>query len=186
MVGSLFFLLDSHLYPPMSQTMHWLLLPTNVGFLVDFLLPTVIGCMPMILQNTSFGRLASAAVGPESGSQKSEVWSYLFPLRGISSSVLISLRIKKYSTDIIMMILLLPQLSLLMPRHHVKSREVESFILPVQLCYKQADASSFLYGAYAIEVDIFRISGPLLAAGDVLGMLLHSLLAPLVLSSPCS
>lgn len=29
-------------------------------------------------------------------------------------------------------------------------REVESFILSVQLCYKQADAFSFLYGAYVI------------------------------------
>ncbi|KAG2706342.1 hypothetical protein I3760_05G099800 [Carya illinoinensis] len=60
----------------------------------------VIGCLPMILQNTSIGSLAGAAVASSSGSQKSQVWSYLFPALGILSSFVISLRIKKYSTDI--------------------------------------------------------------------------------------
>lgn len=54
----------------------------------------------MILQNTSIGSLAGAAVASASGSQKSQVWSYLFPVIGIASSFLISLRIRKYSADI--------------------------------------------------------------------------------------
>ncbi|XP_042062185.1 uncharacterized protein LOC121806267 [Salvia splendens] len=95
------FVLLARFSPVPSYVINYALAATNVGFLVDFLLPTVIGCMPMILQNTSIGSLASAAVGSASGSQKSQVWSYLFPLLGISSSVLISLRIKKYSTDIL-------------------------------------------------------------------------------------
>ncbi|KAG6382766.1 hypothetical protein SASPL_157519 [Salvia splendens] len=95
------FVLLARFSPVPSYVINYALAATNVGFLIDFLLPTVIGCMPMILQNTSIGSLASAAVGSASGSQKSQVWSYLFPLLGISSSVLISLRIKKYSTDIL-------------------------------------------------------------------------------------
>lgn len=75
---------------------------TEVGFLIDFLLPTVIGCLPMILQNTSIGSLAGAAVASSSGPQKSRVSSYLFPLLGITSSVIISLRIKKYSSEFVM------------------------------------------------------------------------------------
>lgn len=54
----------------------------------------------MILQNASIGSLAGAAVASASGSQKSRIWSYLFPLVGVVSSILISLRIKKYSTEI--------------------------------------------------------------------------------------
>ena len=54
----------------------------------------------MIMQNTSIGSLAGAAVASASGSQKSQVWSYLFPALGIISSIFISLRIRKYSTDI--------------------------------------------------------------------------------------
>lgn len=95
------FVLLARFSPVPSYVINYALAATNVGFLVDFLLPTVIGCMPMILQNTSIGSLASAAVGSASGSQKSQVWSYVFPLLGISSSILISLRIKKYSSDII-------------------------------------------------------------------------------------
>lgn len=94
------FVLLARFSPVPSYVINYALAATNVGFLVDFLLPTVIGCLPMILQNTSIGSLASAAVGSASGSQKSQVWSYVFPLLGISSSILISLRIKKYSTDI--------------------------------------------------------------------------------------
>lgn len=95
------FVLLARFSPVPSYVINYALAATNVGFLVDFLLPTVIGCMPMILQNTSIGSLASAAVGSASGSQKSQVWSYVFPLLGISSSILISLRIKKYSSEII-------------------------------------------------------------------------------------
>jgi uncharacterized membrane protein YdjX (TVP38/TMEM64 family) len=88
--------------PMPSYVINYALAATKVGFMIDFLLPTVIGCLPMILQNTSIGSLAGAAVASASGSKKSQVWSYLFPLLGIVSSILISLRIKKYSTDITM------------------------------------------------------------------------------------
>lgn len=86
--------------PMPSYVINYALAATNVGFVVDFLLPTIIGCLPMILQNTSIGSLAGAAVASASSSWKSQVWSYLFPLLGIVSSILISFRIKKYSTDI--------------------------------------------------------------------------------------
>ncbi|KAI3467844.1 hypothetical protein Pfo_024507 [Paulownia fortunei] len=94
------FVLLARFSPVPSYIINYALAATKVGFLVDFLLPTVIGCLPMILQNTSIGSLASAAVASASGSQISQVWSYVFPLLGISSSILISLRIKKYSNDI--------------------------------------------------------------------------------------
>ncbi|KAL6499094.1 hypothetical protein OROGR_028115 [Orobanche gracilis] len=51
-------------------------------------------------ENISIGSLASAAVSSASGSQRSQVLSYVFPLLGILSSILITLRIKKYSSDI--------------------------------------------------------------------------------------
>ncbi|KAL7135265.1 hypothetical protein ABFS83_11G082100 [Erythranthe nasuta] len=88
--------------PVPSYVINYGLAATNVRFLVDFLLPTVIGCIPMILQNTSIGSLASAAVSSASDSEsnKSRISSYVFPLIGISSSILISLRIKKYSSAI--------------------------------------------------------------------------------------
>ncbi|KAK3021097.1 hypothetical protein RJ639_045481 [Escallonia herrerae] len=86
--------------PIPSYVINYGLAATKVRFLVDFLLPTVIGCLPMILQNTSLGSLAGAAVASTSGSRMSKVWSYIFPLLGISSSILISLRIKKYSAGI--------------------------------------------------------------------------------------
>ncbi|KAG8365764.1 hypothetical protein BUALT_Bualt17G0005800 [Buddleja alternifolia] len=94
------FVLLARFSPVPSYVINYALAATKVGFLVDFLLPTVIGCVPMILQNTSIGSLASAAVASASGSKRSQLWSYLFPLLGISSSILISLRIKKYSNDI--------------------------------------------------------------------------------------
>ncbi|XP_048427393.1 uncharacterized protein LOC103944735 isoform X1 [Pyrus x bretschneideri] len=93
------FVLLARFSPMPSYIINYALAATKVRFVVDFLLPTVIGCMPMILQNTSIGSLAGAAVSSASGSQKSQIWSYLFPLLGIVSSILISLRIKKYSTE---------------------------------------------------------------------------------------
>ncbi|KDP23232.1 hypothetical protein JCGZ_23065 [Jatropha curcas] len=96
------FVLLARFSPMPSYVINYALAATKVGFIVDFLLPTVIGCLPMILQNTSIGSLAGAAVASTSASQKSMVWSYLFPMLGIVSSILISLRIKKYSTDISM------------------------------------------------------------------------------------
>lgn len=94
------FVLLARFSPVPSYVINYALAATNVGFMVDFLLPTVIGCLPMILQNTSIGSLAGAAVASASGSRTSSLWSYLFPLLGILSSILISWRIKKYSTQI--------------------------------------------------------------------------------------
>lgn len=94
------FVLLARFSPVPSYVINYALAATKVRFLVDFLLPTVLGCLPMILQNTSIGSLASAAVASASGSERSHIWSYVFPLLGISSSILISLRIKKYSSDI--------------------------------------------------------------------------------------
>lgn len=92
------FVLLARFSPMPSYVINYALAATKVGFVLDFLLPTVIGCLPMILQNTSIGSLAGAAVS----SSQSKVWSYLFPALGIASSILISMRIKKYSTDITM------------------------------------------------------------------------------------
>lgn len=94
------FVLLARFSPIPSYIINYALSATEIGFVVDFLLPTVVGCLPMILQNTSIGSLASAAVASASGTQKPKVWSYIFPLLGISSSILISLRIKRYSTNI--------------------------------------------------------------------------------------
>ncbi|CAN1856534.1 hypothetical protein LINPERHAP1_LOCUS42107 [Linum perenne] len=91
----------THRFSPVpSYMINYALAATGVGFFLDFLLPTVVGCLPMILQNTSIGSLAGAAVSSASGgAQKSKVWSYLFPLLGISSSIVITLRIRKYTAD---------------------------------------------------------------------------------------
>lgn len=94
------FVLLARFSPVPSYIINYALAATKVRFFLDFLLPTIIGCLPMILQNTSLGSLAGAAVASASGSQKSQIWSYVFPLIGILSSVLISLRIRKYSKDI--------------------------------------------------------------------------------------
>lgn len=94
------FVLLARFSPMPSYVINYALAATKIEFVVDFLFPTVIGCLPMILQNTSIGSLAGAAVASASGSQKFQVWSYIFPLLGIVSSILISLKIKKYSTDL--------------------------------------------------------------------------------------
>ena len=94
------FVLLARFSPIPSYVINYALAATKVGFFLDFLLPTVIGCIPMILQNTSIGSLAGAAVASASGSQKSQIWSYIFPVLGIGSSILISLRIKKYSSGL--------------------------------------------------------------------------------------
>ncbi|XP_050225713.1 uncharacterized protein LOC126675157 [Mercurialis annua] len=96
------FVLLARFSPMPSYVINYALAATKVGFIVDFLLPTVIGCLPMILQNTSIGSLAGAAVASTSATKKSKVWSYLFPLLGVVSSILISMRIKKYSSNITM------------------------------------------------------------------------------------
>ncbi|TYK10681.1 transmembrane protein 41B [Cucumis melo var. makuwa] len=94
------FVLLARFSPIPSYVINYALAATKVGFFLDFLLPTVIGCMPMILQNTSIGSLAGAAVASASGSHKSQIWSYIFPVLGIGSSILISWRIKKYSSGL--------------------------------------------------------------------------------------
>lgn len=94
------FVLLARFSPIPSYIINYGLAATRVGFFVDFLLPTVIGCMPMILQNTSIGSLAGAAVSSSTSLEKSRVWSYIFPLLGILSSILISFRVKRYSTGI--------------------------------------------------------------------------------------
>ncbi|XP_020591377.1 uncharacterized protein LOC110032181 isoform X2 [Phalaenopsis equestris] len=95
------FVLLARFSPVPSYVINYALAATKVRFFVDFLLPTVIGCLPMILQNTSIGSLASAAVASTTGSKKNQLFSYIFPLIGIGSSVLISFRIKKYSSGIL-------------------------------------------------------------------------------------
>uniref|UniRef100_A0A803R620 Uncharacterized protein n=1 Tax=Cannabis sativa TaxID=3483 RepID=A0A803R620_CANSA len=52
----------------------------------------------MILQNTSIASLTGAAVA--SANKASSIWSYVLPLLGILSSLLISLRIKSYTTHL--------------------------------------------------------------------------------------
>lgn len=94
------FVLLARFSPVPSYVINYALAATNVGFFVDFLLPTVIGCLPMILQNTSIGSLAGAAVASASGANGVVIWSYVLPLLGIVSSILISLRIKMYSADL--------------------------------------------------------------------------------------
>lgn len=95
------FVLLARFSPVPSYIINYALAATDVHFLFDFLLPTVIGCLPMILQNTSIGSLAGAAVSSTTGSKKSSLFSYLYPLIGIGSSVLISLKIKQYSSGIV-------------------------------------------------------------------------------------
>ncbi|PHT54032.1 hypothetical protein CQW23_08494 [Capsicum baccatum] len=94
------FVLLARFSPIPSYVINYALAATKVRFFLDFLLPTAIGCLPMILQNTSIGSLAGAAVSSGSGSKISNLRSYIFPLLGILASILISLRVKKYSKDI--------------------------------------------------------------------------------------
>ncbi|KAL9267641.1 hypothetical protein AKJ16_DCAP10191 [Drosera capensis] len=95
------FVLLARFSPIPSYVINYALAATEVSYFVDFLLPTVIGCLPMILQNTSLGSLANAAVTSASGSKKSLVRSYVLPLLGVTSSILISLKIRKYSKNIV-------------------------------------------------------------------------------------
>lgn len=54
----------------------------------------------MILQNASVGSLAGMAVASVAGKPKTQAWGYVFPLLGLLSSVLITMRVKKYSAGI--------------------------------------------------------------------------------------
>lgn len=92
------FVLLARFSPLPSYIINYALSATDVGFFRDFLLPTIVGCLPMILQNVSIVSLAGAAVASTTGSKKSHIYSYLFPILGIVSSILISWRIKQYSS----------------------------------------------------------------------------------------
>lgn len=94
------FVLLARFSPLPSYVINYAMAATEVRFFVDFLFPTVMGCLPMILQNTSVGSLAGAAMASSTGSKKLNISSYLYPLLGIGSSIIISLRIKKYSAGI--------------------------------------------------------------------------------------
>ncbi|KAL4191896.1 hypothetical protein AMTRI_Chr06g169540 [Amborella trichopoda] len=94
------FVLLARFSPIPSYVISYALAATNVRFFIDFLLPTIMGCLPMILQNTSIGSLANVAIGTTITSQKSRVLSYMLPLLGIGSSILISLKVKKYASEI--------------------------------------------------------------------------------------
>ncbi|KAG8089936.1 hypothetical protein GUJ93_ZPchr0011g27803 [Zizania palustris] len=92
------FVLLARFSPLPSYIINYALSATDVNFFKDFLFPTVVGCLPMILQNVSIVSLAGAAVASTTGSEKSQIYSYLFPVLGIMSSILISWRIKQYSS----------------------------------------------------------------------------------------
>ncbi|CAM0873745.1 unnamed protein product [Alopecurus aequalis] len=92
------FVLLARFSPLPSYIINYALSATDVGFFRDFLVPTIVGCLPMILQNVSIVSLAGAAVSSTTGSKKSHIYTYLFPILGIVSSILISWRIKQYSS----------------------------------------------------------------------------------------
>lgn len=94
------FVLLARFSPIPSYVINYALAATQVRFLADFLFPTLIGCLPMILQNASVGSLAGMAVASVAGKPKTQAWGYVFPLLGVLSSVLITMRVKKYSAGI--------------------------------------------------------------------------------------
>jgi uncharacterized membrane protein YdjX (TVP38/TMEM64 family) len=91
------FVLLARFSPVPSYIINYGLAATDVNFFVDFLLPTLAGGIPMILQNTSLGTLTSAATAV--GGPRKPVLSYILPCIGIFSGVLISWRIKKYASN---------------------------------------------------------------------------------------
>ncbi|KAG2305246.1 hypothetical protein Bca4012_064315 [Brassica carinata] len=94
------FVLLARFSPIPSYVINYALAATQVRFLADFLFPTVIGCLPMILQNASVGSLAGMAVASVAGKPKTQLWGYVFPVLGVLSSVLITMRVKRYSAGI--------------------------------------------------------------------------------------
>eukprot|EP00250_Pteridium_aquilinum_P004424 c14635_g1_i1 orf=312-1040(-) len=95
------FVLLARFSPIPSYVINYSLAATNVRYFVDFLLPSILGCVPMILQNTSIGSLTRAATHADSSGGKSGVLSYLLPAMGVTSSVLIAWRIKKYTSTVL-------------------------------------------------------------------------------------
>ncbi|MCO5554951.1 hypothetical protein L7F22_008490 [Adiantum nelumboides] len=92
------FVLLARFSPVPSYLINYSLAATNVRF-VDFLVPTILGCLPMILQNTSIGSLTRAATHTDPKGARGGVLSYLLPGMGIASSVLIAWRIKRYTSS---------------------------------------------------------------------------------------
>lgn len=90
------FVLLARFSPIPSYIINYALAATDVRYAIDFLLPSMLGCVPMILQNTSIGRLTSVATHRE----KTGIMAYLFPLIALTSSGLITWRIKKYTSNI--------------------------------------------------------------------------------------
>ncbi|WOL00593.1 hypothetical protein Cni_G09306 [Canna indica] len=73
MIGDLYFWLGSHRCPRMSSIMVWLAAATKP-------------CRGIVASTTG------------SNTNKSLLYSYIFPLLGVASGILLSLRIKKYSS----------------------------------------------------------------------------------------
>ncbi|XP_002965825.2 uncharacterized protein LOC9655409 [Selaginella moellendorffii] len=91
------FVLLARFSPVPSYVINYGLAATNVGFFVDFLLPTLVGGLPMILQNTSIGSLTSAAAHSKGNS--GSMLSYALPAIGVCSGILITWRIKRYASQ---------------------------------------------------------------------------------------
>jgi uncharacterized membrane protein YdjX (TVP38/TMEM64 family) len=102
------FVLLARFSPVPSYIVNYSLAATDVRYFVDFLMPSILGCVPMILQNTSIGSLTKAATssaidsGGDDAGGKAGLFAYILPLMGVLSSVLIAWRIKKYtSTELV-------------------------------------------------------------------------------------
>lgn len=95
------FVLLARFSPIPSYLINYSLAATNIRYVADFLLPSILGCVPMILQNTSIGSLTRAATHSEANGEKSGPLSYLLPLMGVTSSILIAWRIKKYTSNVL-------------------------------------------------------------------------------------
>ncbi|KAJ7515561.1 hypothetical protein O6H91_22G020700 [Diphasiastrum complanatum] len=93
------FVLLARFSPVPSYVVNYTLAATDIHFFVDFLLPTLAGGIPMILQNTSLGTLTSVAANVGHESKRSGPLSYILPILGILSGVLITWRIKKYASQ---------------------------------------------------------------------------------------
>ncbi|BBN12310.1 hypothetical protein MPTK1_5g19020 [Marchantia polymorpha subsp. ruderalis] len=89
------FVLLARFSPVPSYVINYGLAATDVRFFVDFLLPTLVGGLPMILQNTSFGTLTSATID---GSNRS-LSSYVLPVVGMCSGLIITWKVTKFATQ---------------------------------------------------------------------------------------
>ncbi|KAK6139107.1 hypothetical protein DH2020_027152 [Rehmannia glutinosa] len=96
------FVLLARFSPVPSYIINYALAATKVGFVVDFLVPTVIGCLPMILQNTSIGSLAIAAVASASAPTdlRLRMNSRLVFFLGVGSGFVLSCRSRSYSVEV--------------------------------------------------------------------------------------